>query len=457
MQLKNETTAVSQTDYTDDGLSRLATVSGSDVTAAYARVSGSSMLNSTTVNNGAADVVTVTRTYDNLNRLNSISSVAAETKSRTYQYDDQNQQIKCTFANRSSWTYSYDGLGQISSEKKYQTNATTIPEHSFGYNFNNISNRTSTNTGNDLSQYTAKNIIYSCINTTYGKTIDDETNTQPYTYDSFAKPYNTKTEIAPNYHIYSYDSPKFGSWVSRDPIGEDGGVNLYGFIYNDGINAWDWLGSFSLKDLKKLITNSVTGTAESIYNFLQKHPLSKTDITIINYLIAPVKRSAASVVDTNTKTMGWLDLAMAWLFELGPPQFKFKDGDNTTEEIKTHHGVNEARKKAITACKNKESSPISYHWGYNVNEFWASIIEVDTAAEFLGSYDVEVSFDSKCCKFKFKAINKTGWESGTRFRKGKKPGGPHLGIISNRARGSGGIQLGGTIMETWEWTETENQ
>jgi hypothetical protein len=33
-----------------------------------------------------------------------------------------------------------------------------------------------------------------------------------------------------------------GRWLSRDPIGEDGGVNLYAFVGNDGVNGWDHLG-----------------------------------------------------------------------------------------------------------------------------------------------------------------------------------------------------------------------
>jgi len=31
-------------------------------------------------------------------------------------------------------------------------------------------------------------------------------------------------------------------WPSRDPIGERGGVNLYGFVRNNGVNKWDILG-----------------------------------------------------------------------------------------------------------------------------------------------------------------------------------------------------------------------
>src|SRR5438045_5548548 len=33
-----------------------------------------------------------------------------------------------------------------------------------------------------------------------------------------------------------------GRWLSRDPIGERGGRNLYGMVRNDPVNHWDLLG-----------------------------------------------------------------------------------------------------------------------------------------------------------------------------------------------------------------------
>jgi RHS repeat-associated protein len=41
---------------------------------------------------------------------------------------------------------------------------------------------------------------------------------------------------------YRYYDSATGRWPSRDPIEEDGGVNLYGFVGNDGLNAWDLFG-----------------------------------------------------------------------------------------------------------------------------------------------------------------------------------------------------------------------
>ncbi len=44
------------------------------------------------------------------------------------------------------------------------------------------------------------------------------------------------------YYGYRWYDPVTGRWPSRDPIGENGGVNLYGFVGNNGVNQWDKLG-----------------------------------------------------------------------------------------------------------------------------------------------------------------------------------------------------------------------
>ena len=54
-----------------------------------------------------------------------------------------------------------------------------------------------------------------------------------------------KTRFSGSYSLSSdtrtYDS-KTAKWLSRDHIQEDGGLNLYGFVGNDGVNNWDYLG-----------------------------------------------------------------------------------------------------------------------------------------------------------------------------------------------------------------------
>ena len=51
------------------------------------------------------------------------------------------------------------------------------------------------------------------------------------------------------YHGYRFYDAGLGRWLNRDPIEERGGVNLYGFVGNDGVNSWDYLGMW--KELKR--------------------------------------------------------------------------------------------------------------------------------------------------------------------------------------------------------------
>ena len=44
------------------------------------------------------------------------------------------------------------------------------------------------------------------------------------------------------YYGYRYYNASTGRWNSRDPLGEPGGLNIFGFIANDPLNYWDLLG-----------------------------------------------------------------------------------------------------------------------------------------------------------------------------------------------------------------------
>ena len=45
-----------------------------------------------------------------------------------------------------------------------------------------------------------------------------------------------------SYYGYRYYTPQTGRWINRDPIEEEGGLNLYGFVGNDGVNFVDIFG-----------------------------------------------------------------------------------------------------------------------------------------------------------------------------------------------------------------------
>ena len=61
-----------------------------------------------------------------------------------------------------------------------------------------------------------------------------------FSYRFSTKPQDTESGMY--YYGYRYYDPVTGRWPSRDPIGERGGVNLYGFVGNTAVGAIDVLG-----------------------------------------------------------------------------------------------------------------------------------------------------------------------------------------------------------------------
>ncbi|MGD9420646.1 MAG: RHS repeat-associated core domain-containing protein [Verrucomicrobiota bacterium JB025] len=57
------------------------------------------------------------------------------------------------------------------------------------------------------------------------------------------KPLDEETGLY--YYGHRYYDPVTGRWPSRDPIGERGGLNLYGFVGNSGVGRFDYLGMSS--------------------------------------------------------------------------------------------------------------------------------------------------------------------------------------------------------------------
>jgi len=63
-------------------------------------------------------------------------------------------------------------------------------------------------------------------------------------------------------YLYRYYDPLTGRWPSRDPIEEAGGVNLYGFVGNDGVNWIDLLGlaDISVEIIRQYLEWETIGT-----------------------------------------------------------------------------------------------------------------------------------------------------------------------------------------------------
>ena len=75
----------------------------------------------------------------------------------------------------------------------------------------------------------------------FGNTLVSE-GTAPCSFGFSTKMQDSQTGLY--YYGYRFYDPVTGRWLSRDPIEESGGLNLYGFVGNDAIQGIDQLGMF---------------------------------------------------------------------------------------------------------------------------------------------------------------------------------------------------------------------
>jgi RHS repeat-associated protein len=81
----------------------------------------------------------------------------------------------------------------------------------------------------------------------YGELITSSTGS----YAGQANPFRFSTKYFDDetgfyYFGYRYYNPETGRWLNRDPMEEDGGVNLYVYSQNDPIAYGDWLGLWKI-------------------------------------------------------------------------------------------------------------------------------------------------------------------------------------------------------------------
>jgi len=78
----------------------------------------------------------------------------------------------------------------------------------------------------------------------YGNTIAQSGPMAPNMTQRFSTKYYDGEYLGTDMYRYEQRiyAPRLHRWLSTDPIGERGGLNLYGFCGNDPINKWDYLG-----------------------------------------------------------------------------------------------------------------------------------------------------------------------------------------------------------------------
>ena len=202
----------------------------------------------------------------------------------TYSYDEENRLVAITGLPASQLTqvpaykyeFYYDGLSRLRISRYYTRDANNVlvlqnQTHRVydgmdivqERNQNNTVNASVTRVGNIggiLARTTnAGSVFYGYDGSGNVTTLTHTSGVEvgSYTYDAWGNtvatsgvavsenPYRFATKEAIG-GLYSYGlrfySPGLGRWINRDPIGEAGGANLYGFAGNDPVNSGDAYG-----------------------------------------------------------------------------------------------------------------------------------------------------------------------------------------------------------------------
>ena len=101
----------------------------------------------------------------------------------------------------------------------------------------------------------------------FGKLVaESATLNQPFQFST--KRYDPDTGLV--YYGYRFYNPAIERWMNRDPLGEEGGINLYGFTGNNPVNWIDPWGLIKYNTTDTSKTGRLTGDTLSFAECLEK-------------------------------------------------------------------------------------------------------------------------------------------------------------------------------------------
>jgi len=158
-------------------------------------------------------------------------------------YDQENRLIRVTTANGNRSEFSYDGMSRRVETREYQANSLMLTTR-YVYDGNEYSYDGNGNV-RDIISASGLNVAHYEYDPFGKETVSSGSySSQPYQWSS--KEFHQPSGMV--YYLYRFYAPQLGRWINRDPIEEAGGINLYGFVGNDGISRWDYLGQDFFKD-----------------------------------------------------------------------------------------------------------------------------------------------------------------------------------------------------------------
>jgi RHS repeat-associated protein len=240
-------------------------------------------------------------TYDSNGSPTALGSAA-------YSWDGANRLVGFTGAANNNSSFTYDGLGRLVRVVD-TTNGSVTADHSYFWcGFVRCLAHDNTQSGSPVSsQYFGQGVIsggtsYYYVQDQLGSVRElvsaSGTVAAQYDYDPYGNPttlsgtavsdigyagYFYHAASGLNFALYRAYDPVHGRWLNRDPAGEAGGVNLYGYVYGNPSSRVDPTGQFAIAIPIAIVVVGVvaacyfTNCAEGIENAIQAIQNSSKD------------------------------------------------------------------------------------------------------------------------------------------------------------------------------------
>jgi RHS repeat-associated protein len=195
---------------------------------------------------GPVHTVTTTYQYDaQSRRIAKIAGTTTTSAAVIYLYDAWNNIVEYTRSTGPTPTFtlhktrlwgqdlsgSMQGAGGVGGLLLITVHSALITSHYPTYDGNGNVSEYLTTTGSVAAHYEYD---------PFGNTVVNTDTANFFTYKFSTKPADSETGLY--YYGYRYYDPMTGRWPSRDPIEEEGGVSIYGFVFNNPLFSVDVLG-----------------------------------------------------------------------------------------------------------------------------------------------------------------------------------------------------------------------
>jgi RHS repeat-associated protein len=164
------------------------------------------------------------------------------------------------------------------------------------------------------------------------------------------------------YYGYRFYSPNYQRWINQDPIGEEGGINLYGFVLNDPLLYLDPLGLSRGMCFADALFNGILGAAVPALGFV---PISLTPFQAFEKAMGSGRKESSWRDWVDTSALDIFNSASAGGLELGKRKAE-RDLENMLEndrdmDLRTRDGYRDKtdrQKRKIDDRLNRKLNPL---------------------------------------------------------------------------------------------------